>query len=658
MMVYLKNMAGFNMDFFKGMTYTDIRPIFEKHFNSIWAFQKKGEKELEEEDGKRKGESLEEKAANKKKIDEEVEELKTHLQIVPNDEDDVYIKATPLALKPANLLRVSFESATSDAVTRILMLSLEPPDAVAIDCDADTAYSSRNNYSSNVLVLAPKSDVLRTAESDSDDKEEYEIKRNKFGAPMYGPRPVAYLNCNDPAERSLALKAEYTMMNPDHQDPNDLDSTKPQKRYYFHKFIMSFFYGKVEVERRCLGCDGEIDEMLRIRFHEAGSNKEIFASVAWIRAFNIDEQIYAELCHEFYSTYEFDEVCVDDELKIKKIINFKLGGRGHNLTLLEFARRLGLYHVDELDEEGFDVYFQGGLCSDEHFNAQEDLDTTTLRELIDSEGRLIPEDPQPGPQYDQYYQQYYPQQYPPQPLQYQQQPEDDEMILESVEHGPLLWPTVEEDGVTRLKKYSELFAAKAIQADCDVKATNIILQALPPEIYALVSTHKVAKDLWERIQMLMQGMSLTKQERECKLYDEFDKFTYRKGKTLCDFYLRFSLLLNDMNMYNMKLEQFQVNTKFLNTLPPEWITDTSLLVNHNAYMASSSAPQIDYAPMVQHSSEYSPSKTGLVVPVFQKGDDPIDAINHMMYFLTAVVTSSAPNPRGSEMQNGSRTKYS
>nr|GFC15057.1 hypothetical protein [Tanacetum cinerariifolium] len=68
-----------------------------------------------------------------------------------------------------------------------------------------------------------------------------------------------------------------------------------------------------------------------------------------------------------------------------------------------------------------------------------------------------------------------------------------------------------------LKKYSELSAAEAIQVDCDVKATNIILQGLPPEVYALVSTHKVAKELWECIQMLMQGTSLTKQERECKL---------------------------------------------------------------------------------------------------------------------------------------------
>nr|GEX72638.1 hypothetical protein [Tanacetum cinerariifolium] len=73
------------------------------------------------------------------------------------------------------------------------------------------------------------------------------------------------------------------------------------------------------------------------------------------------------------------------------------------------------------------------------------------------------------------------------------------MILESIKHGPLLWPTVEEDGVTMLKKYSELSVVEAIQADCDVKAKNIILQGLPLEVYALVSTHKVAKELWERI---------------------------------------------------------------------------------------------------------------------------------------------------------------
>nr|GFA14196.1 hypothetical protein [Tanacetum cinerariifolium] len=58
--------------------------------------------ELEEEASKvikRKSETSEEKAAKKQKLDEEVEKLKTHLQIVSNDEDDVYTEATPLALK-------------------------------------------------------------------------------------------------------------------------------------------------------------------------------------------------------------------------------------------------------------------------------------------------------------------------------------------------------------------------------------------------------------------------------------------------------------------------------------------------------------------------------------------------------------------------------
>nr|GEZ00372.1 hypothetical protein [Tanacetum cinerariifolium] len=234
------------------------------------------------------------------------------------------------------------------------------------------------------------------------------------------------------------------------------------------------------------------------------------------------------------------------------------------------------------------------------------------------------------------------------------------MILESVENGPLLWPTVEENGVTRPRKYSELSATKAIQADCD---------------------------------------------RECKMYDEFDKFAYKKGELPRDLYLRFSMLLNDMNIYNMKLEQFQVSMKFLNTLPPGWskfVTDVKLVrdlhttnidqlhaylgqheyhaneyasqaqsstplsntypsndflssVNHNVYNPSSSIPQVEYAPAVHQQSDFSQPDTRLVVPMFQKGDDPIDAINHMMLFLTVVVTSRYP-PTNNQLRNSSNPR--
>ncbi|GKE56444.1 hypothetical protein Tco_1495629 [Tanacetum coccineum] len=86
--------------------------------------------------------------------------------------------------------------------------------------------------------------------------------------------------------------------------------------------------------------------MLEIKVYEVGGQEEIFCYEVWRRAFDINEPIYTELCHEFYSTYKFDEVVTDDELMTKKLIKFRLG-------------------------EGFEVYIQGGLRSDENFNAKE-----------------------------------------------------------------------------------------------------------------------------------------------------------------------------------------------------------------------------------------------------------------------------------------------
>ncbi|GJY60027.1 hypothetical protein Tco_0459919 [Tanacetum coccineum] len=148
---------------------------------------------------------------------------------------------------------------------------------------------------------------------------------------------------------------------------------------------------------------------------------------------------------------------------------------------------------------------------------------------------------------------------------YMQNIENGRMILESVEHGPLIWPTIEENGVIRTEKYAKLSATKKIQADCDLKATDIILQGLPLDIYSLVNHHRAAKDLWERIQLLMQ-------------------------------------------------------------------------VNQQTHLAE--FPQIDY---------------GLAVPVFKQGNDPIDAINKKMSFLSTVVTSRFPSTNN-QLRNSSNLR--
>nr|GEZ96037.1 hypothetical protein [Tanacetum cinerariifolium] len=113
MIVYLKNIVGFKMDYFKGKTHDEIRPLFEKHYNFNQTFldevnegvkvsetEVRQEKDVEVESSKREGKSLEQEIAKKQKIEEETEELKKHLQIVTDDDDDdVYTDATPMASK-------------------------------------------------------------------------------------------------------------------------------------------------------------------------------------------------------------------------------------------------------------------------------------------------------------------------------------------------------------------------------------------------------------------------------------------------------------------------------------------------------------------------------------------------------------------------------
>nr|GEV44397.1 putative reverse transcriptase domain-containing protein [Tanacetum cinerariifolium] len=105
MMMYLKNTVGFRMDYFKGMSYDDIRPIFEAKFNSNIEFLLKSKEQMEEEANRAIAsinETLAQKAAKRRRLNieaEDVEELKQHLEIVPDEDDDVYTEATPLARK-------------------------------------------------------------------------------------------------------------------------------------------------------------------------------------------------------------------------------------------------------------------------------------------------------------------------------------------------------------------------------------------------------------------------------------------------------------------------------------------------------------------------------------------------------------------------------
>ncbi|GKD72754.1 retrovirus-related pol polyprotein from transposon TNT 1-94 [Tanacetum coccineum] len=217
------------------------------------------------------------------------------------------------------------------------------------------------------------------------------------------------------------------------------------------------------------------------------------------------------------------------------------------------------------------------------------------------------------------------------------------------------------------KKHGRMMLDSIDNDDCDVHATNIFLHGLPPDVYALVNHQEASKDIWDKVKLLMKGTELSYQEHECRLYNLFDKFAY---------------------------VQVQVNTKFLNALPSEWskfVTDVkyldplALVANSPTLYNPSQSPQHSgslmypppqqftpvYAAPIHHQHHHTPVNpqqqsvspqpfisppvtqqsqaefpqldSGLAVPTFQQGEDPIDCINKAMAFLSAVASRFPPS---------------
>nr|GEU55727.1 hypothetical protein [Tanacetum cinerariifolium]GEV02332.1 hypothetical protein [Tanacetum cinerariifolium] len=124
--------------------------------------------------------------------------------------------------------------------------------------------------------------------------------------------------------------------------------------------------------------------------------------------------------------------------------------------------------------------------------------------------------------------------------------------------------------MVRDRTYTDLIDEEKLHESVDITATDIVLQ----------------------------GSELSLQERESKLYDDFDMFTSTPGETIHSYYMQFAQLINDMHTIGMTMKRMQVNTKFVNHLQPEWskfVTDIKLAKD----MHSTNFDQL-YAYLRQH----------------------------------------------------------
>ncbi|GJV46518.1 retrovirus-related pol polyprotein from transposon TNT 1-94 [Tanacetum coccineum] len=168
-------------------------------------------------------------------------------------------------------------------------------------------------------------------------------------------------------------------------------------------------------------------------------------------------------------------------------------------------------------------------------------------------------------------------------------------ILNSIDEGPFQMRTFQETLVEDKERYNAY-----------IRATNILLQGLPKDIYTLINHYTDAKDIWDNVKMLLEGSELTKEDRESQLYDDFEHFRQNKGETIHDYYIRFAKLINEMRNIKMTMSRMQVNSKFVNNMLPEWgrfVTAVKL----NRGLRDSNYDQL-YAYLKQHEAHANENK--------------------------------------------------
>ncbi|GJV10390.1 integrase, catalytic region, zinc finger, CCHC-type containing protein, partial [Tanacetum coccineum] len=125
--------------------------------------------------------------------------------------------------------------------------------------------------------------------------------------------------------------------------------------------------------------------------------------------------------------------------------------------------------------------------------------------------------------------------------------------------------------VPKLQTAEDLQGDALLHYDAEIEVMNLIQLSIPNDIYNSVDACILAKDMWKRVERLMRGTIQNQVDRETRFTNEFDQFAARPREALISVYNRFAQLMNDLERNNMHFPIVTINTKFLNSLQPEWL---------------------------------------------------------------------------------------
>nr|GEW17143.1 putative late blight resistance protein homolog R1B-23 [Tanacetum cinerariifolium] len=218
------------------------------------------------------------------------------------------------------------------------------------------------------------------------------------------------------------------------------------------------------------------------------------------------------------------------------------------------------------------------------------------------------------------------------------------MILESVKHGPLIWPTIEENGVIRTKKYAELSATEKIQVDCDMKAINIILQDFHTsnydQLHAYLEQHELhANEVRLRRERNQDPLAFVTNQQMTPPHFNAYQSSYNNPQLQPQFSpSQYGSIQPNQHYSSTYPSQPQLNHLSISPSHTFWSQ-----INYQTSSVPQVIPQVAYQsppPIAQHMIESPFVDSSFAIPLFSSGDDPIACLNKAMAFLTAVAFSS------------------
>ncbi|GJR88815.1 hypothetical protein Tco_0212826 [Tanacetum coccineum] len=88
----------------------------------------------------------------------------------------------------------------------------------------------------------------------------------------------------------------------------------------------------------------------------------------------------------------------------------------------------------------------------------------------------------------------------------------------------------------------------------DTQAEIILSQGLPRHIFNNLNQTSTAKEIWDNVEMLMQGSGRTIQQRKEDLFDEYERFRAIGNESIHDYFVRFHKLVNDMKITQLNIQ--------------------------------------------------------------------------------------------------------